>query len=173
MLPSRISDGAAVQPNFIELPEIKIVGLGTNFIASMSPQQNNLTVIPKLWGEFIARADAIPHRAGHVFFGVVEPLPASAMPRHGEMYYIACVEVTDFNAVPAGMIQRTIPAGRYAVFTHKGDIDTLGQTMAHIYGAWLPTSGIKLRSAPTLERYDQRFIPNSDQSEFDILLPVP
>jgi AraC family transcriptional regulator len=89
------------------------------------------------------------------------------------MFYIAAAEVADIGLVPPGMIHRVIPAGKYALFTHIGKLEGLGQTMNSIYGQWLPTSGVLLRNAPHLELYDRRFIPGSDKSEFDILLPVP
>lgn len=44
--------------------------------------------------------------------------------------------------------------------------------MNYIYGAWLPKSGRKLREAPDLELYDHRFNPESENSEFDIYIPV-
>ena len=48
----------------------------------------------------------------------------------------------------------------------------LEKTMAYIYGQWLPASGRPLRKAPHLELYDSRFDLKSDQSEFDILVPI-
>jgi DNA gyrase inhibitor GyrI len=70
------------------------------------------------------------------------------------------------------MLLRTIPAGRYASFVHKGPLDGLEQTMKSIYGGWLPKSGVELRDAPHLERYDHRFVLGSPASELEILLPV-
>jgi AraC family transcriptional regulator len=162
-----------MEPKFIELPGKKVVGIGTKFISILSPNKNNSSVIPALWGQFMKRIGQIKHRVGNSCFGAVEMLPASEKKSDkDEMFYIACAEVSDFDSVPAGMIHRVIPAGRYACFTHKGKLDRLEQTMKHIYGSWLPRSKTQLRDAPHLELYDQRFIPDSDQSEFDILLPV-
>jgi AraC family transcriptional regulator len=88
------------------------------------------------------------------------------------MYYIAGIEVTEVDAVPAGMVHRVIPAGRYASFTHKGKLSVLDDTVKFIYGTWVRQSRDLLRDGPNLELYDGRFDPNSDQSEFDILLPA-
>jgi AraC family transcriptional regulator len=156
-----------VQPKFIQLPEKKVVGLGTKFVSILSPGANAMNVIPPLWGNFMGQISGIKHRVGDGCLGVVEPLPTE-----GEYFYIAAAEVSDFAGAPKGMLQRVIPAGRYAAFTHKGNLDHLEQTMKDIYVAWLPKSGCRRRKAPDLEIYDHRFVPGSDQSEFDILIPV-
>ncbi|MGA2584846.1 MAG: GyrI-like domain-containing protein [Tepidisphaeraceae bacterium] len=154
-------------PKFIELPEKKIVGLGTKFISILFPGGNSMNVIPPLWGKFMSQIGAVQHRVGQAVLGVVEPLSAQ-----GEFFYIAAAEVSDFSGTPKDMLQRTIPAGRYASFTHKGKLETLRDTMRGIYSDWLPKSGCRRRKAPDLEIYDHRFAIGSDQSEFDILIPV-
>lgn len=162
-----------MQPKFIEFPQTKVVGLGAKFISILSPDKTNFNVIPELWHRFVQQLPAIKNRVGQASYGLVEPLPQSEPKSHkAEMFYIAAVPVRDFDSIPPGMLQRTIPAGRHAVFTHKGKLDNLQQTMDAIYGQWVPESKTQLREAPHLELYDQRFIPDSDDSEFDILLPV-
>jgi AraC family transcriptional regulator len=46
-----------------------------------------------------------------------------------------------------------IPGGAYAVFTHRGPYETLGQTHQRFFGAWLPSSGRELRDAEAFEEY--------------------
>lgn len=162
-----------MQPKYIQLPEKKVVGLGTKFISILSPDKNNMSTIPELWDQFIQQQNEIASRVGYACLGLVEALPKGAGKSHpDEMFYIACAEVSDIRSAPRGMISRVIPAGRYASFTHLGKLHRLEQTMKYIYGSWLPISQVQLRDAPHLELYDQRFDPGSDQSEFDILLPV-
>ena len=45
------------------------------------------------------------------------------------------------------------PAGRYAVFTHKGPYSTLWQTWNAAYRDWLPSSGMHLRELEPFEVY--------------------
>ena len=162
-----------MQPKFVDLPEMKVVGMGTKFISIFSPDKNNMKTIPALWGQFMSQISRITNRVGGACFGLVEMLPENGGKSHkDEMFYIAAAEVADFDSVPAGMIHRTIPGGRYASFTHAGTLMGLEKTMNQIYNVWLPKSGVQLRNAPHLEFYDQRFIPDSDKSEFDILLPL-
>ena len=89
-----------------------------------------------------------------------------------ECSYMAATVVTDFDQIPENMTSRVLPAGNYAIFTHKGSVDKLGHTMNYIYGSWLPKSGHKLREAPDLEIYDKRFRPDSEDSELDIYIPI-
>jgi AraC family transcriptional regulator len=162
-----------MEPKFIDLPEKKVIGMGVKFISILSPDKNNMKTIPALWGQFMLQMSRITNQVGRACFGLVEPLPDTAGKSHkDEMFYIAAAEVADFDSVPTGMIHRTIPAGRYASFTHTGNLMGLENTMNQIYNVWLPNSGVQLRNAPHLEFYDHRFIPDSDKSEFDILLPV-
>jgi AraC family transcriptional regulator len=129
--------------------------------------------IPQLWHELMQQIDQIKNRPNQHCIGLVEAMPkGEANSRSDELFYIAGAEVKDFEGAPKEMLQRTIPAGRYARFTHHGKLDRLEQTMNYIYGSWLPESKMPLRNAPHLELYDERFDIGSDQSEFDILLPV-
>ena len=160
-------------PRFTVLPEIKVAGLGASFVSILSPKRTNNTVIPALWHQFVQRQDTIPHRTSTASLGLVEMLPADAAKSDPlEMFYIAAAPVSTFTGLPADLLQRTVAAGRYALFTHVGTLDRLGGTMAAIYRDWLPQAEQKLREGPHLEWYDLRFDLTSEKSEFDILLPV-
>jgi hypothetical protein len=63
-----------MQPKFIELPEKKVVGLGTKFISILSSDKNNSGPLPALWQNFIKQPDKIPHKT-NIYFGVVETPP--------------------------------------------------------------------------------------------------
>ena len=55
---------------------------------------------------------------------------------------------------PEGDIGVTdLPGGKYAVFTHMGPYDGLGQAYQQIYGGWLPKNGFQLRDTPAFEQY--------------------
>ena len=165
--------GINMQAIFKTLPQFEVVGLGTKFISILSPEKNNHIVIPKLWDEYLSRQKEITSRAKPYDLGVCIPVGNDMLKAHpDECFYLACTEVKNFKDVPKGMITKSIPAGEYAVFTHKGPLSKLDHTMNYIYGSWLPKSGRKLREAPDLELYDQRFNPNSERSEFDIYIPI-
>jgi len=165
--------GMTMQPKFIELQEKKVVGMGANFISILSPEKNNHVVLPKLWDEFLKRAAEISGRKGRFDIGLCEGISDESKKSHpDECFYMACAEVDSFESVPEGMVTKVVPAGRYAVFTHKGKLDTFEHTMGYIFGSWLPKSGEELREAPDLEVYDERFCFGADNSEVDIYIPI-
>ena len=46
-----------------------------------------------------------------------------------------------------------VPGGDYAVLTHFGPYENLGDSYAKLLGQWLPRSGWRLRATPCLEIY--------------------
>jgi AraC family transcriptional regulator len=62
-------------------------------------------------------------------------------------------------AVPAGLTTageigvQTLSGGKYAVVTHCGPYETLGETYTRFCGEWLPVSGRELLAGPALEFY--------------------
>lgn len=165
--------GINMEPALKFVNEKKVIGMGTRFISALSPDRNNNTVIPYLWGKYNPRSQEIKARLGPVDMGIVICIEDEKEKSHpDECFYMACAEVKSTADIPQGMMAMTIPAGNYAVFTHKGTVDKISLTMKYIYGSWLPKSGKKLREAPEIEIYDQRFKPGSEDSEFDIYIPI-
>lgn len=71
----------------------------------------------------------------------------------GKLRYDACITV-DREVAPEGEVGvATIAGGKYAVFTHRGPYQRLSDSYREIYGAWIPSSGVKLRDVPGLEIY--------------------
>lgn len=172
---THLYSGITMTPTLQDVPARIVVGIGGNFISVLSPDRNNFVVIPQLWERFIPRRSEIPHiKDPHQSLGcIVCPTDAAPSGHPSECHYIACAEVTAVLAsIPDGMEVREIPAGRYAVFVHKGKLDTLNHTMNFIYASWLPRSGEQLRDAPEVEIYGERFDPSSDDSEMEICIPV-
>ncbi len=167
-----LNGGMTMQPKIKELEEIKVVGIGNCFISILSPDKNNFVVIPKLWDNYNKRSSEITGRKAHRDLGVCFQPDANQKKHPDECFYIACAEVESFDVIPEGMMTKVIPPGKYAIFTHKGQLEKLQHTMNYIYGAWLAKSGQKLREAPDLEIYDERFKFGSVDSELDIYIPI-
>ncbi|MFD2171141.1 GyrI-like domain-containing protein [Tumebacillus lipolyticus] len=71
------------------------------------------------------------------------------------------------------MVTHEVAAHRYAVFTHRNKLNTLGSTYDHIYKSWLPTSEHERDfAAPYLEFYGERFAVDKADSELEIWLPI-
>jgi AraC family transcriptional regulator len=88
---------------------------------------------------------------GSKFLGISYDDPAVTPPE--KLRYDACVTV-DENFVPAeGIMVQTIGGGEYAVTTHFGPYDKLGETYSKLFGQWLVQSGREYRSDPCMEFY--------------------
>ncbi len=104
-------------------------------------------------------------------FGVCHDDPEITPPER--LRYDACIPVAD-QVEPQGEIGvQTIAGGAYAVTTHRGPYEKLGETYARLCGEWVPASGRELRAAPCLELY--RNNPQTtppDELLTDIYMPV-
>lgn len=58
----------------------------------------------------------------------------------------------DFKLNPPAL-ERTLPAGRYAVILHKGSRDTIGDRIYSLYRDWLPQSGEEIGDLPCIFCY--------------------
>jgi predicted transcriptional regulator YdeE len=152
--------GIPMEPRIVEKDAFSVVGMAWNSKTSEGD-------IPGMWQRFIPREQEIQGKLeSAVTYGVC------LQGDNEDFTYVACVE-TNGNHVPQDMRQVTVPSQRYAVFTHKGTIDRLGETYELIYGKWLPLHGLEVVKGIDFERYDERFIgPGAEQSEMDIYIPV-
>ena len=160
------------QPRIVEKPELKVVGCEAAFLHCLSPEATNLRVIGPLWDKFIGRADCVPNRIGDAMFGVIHARPESERTHPDELQYIVAVSVSSTAAVPEGMVSWTVPAGTFAVWTHRGPIGTIGETVSLIYREWLPQSGYQHAGTADVELYDDRFCCDGADSEMEIWIPV-
>jgi predicted transcriptional regulator YdeE len=121
----------SMQPiRFETLPAFKVMGMkyrGTN------PNQE----IAQMWGKLNTRIQEIPI-SGECAYGVCFVLNDTF---GGEFEYVAGFKVEDGAKAPEGMVVVDVPASRYAVFAHRGSIDTLRQTYHDICDVWWPSSG--------------------------------
>ena len=164
-----LKGGFTMEPKIVTKDGFKIVGMKIF-------GENTNDEIKELWNKFIPRIDKIKHRLNKditkdISYGMC--YPSEEMNESGEFEYIASVEVSSLGDVPQGMVGRTIPRQKYAVFTHKGVVDRIKETYKYIYGTWQPKSGCELVRAPDFEYYDERFdADNQEDSEMDIYIPI-
>lgn len=162
-----------MEPTIRDLPEMTFAGLETRFISIESKDADNHVKIPPLWDRFVKVAGSIPERVPGGEWGLCYALPERVAKAHpDELLYMAAAQVKSARNVPPSLTVKTVPAGRYAVFTHRGSIARIGVTMGFIHGEWLPKSGRTAREAPELELYDERFKGAADDSEMDIYVPI-
>lgn len=159
-------DKITMEPTFVDTKEIKVVGLMANF------NDDSKKGIPDLWDNFAPRMGEIKARIEGTTYGVCFP----AAHDDENFDYMAAVPVANFDTIPEGMVARTVPAHKFAVFTHKTGNDSLHndlqKSVQYIWGTWLPNSGYEHAKVPDFELYDGRMDPLTGKGEFDLYLPV-
>lgn len=152
--------GIPMEPKVVEQEAFTVVGMAWNSQCSEGD-------VPSMWQRFIPREHEIEgKRQPAVSYGI-------CIPSDSEQYtYVAGFEA-EGASVPDGMIKVSVPAQRYAVFTHKGKTAGMGETYELIYSKWLPLQGLKVVKGIDYERYDERFHgPEVESSEVDIYIPI-
>ena len=123
--------------------------------------------IPRQWDEFV-KLGQLPGQVGTTAYGAI----CGGDPKTQSMEYMCAVEVEGFDAVPKDLGRMRVPAVRYAVFLHEGNVATIQQTWKQIFEAWLPSSGMQSAQTPDFEVYDQRFDGATGEGGVEIWLGV-
>ncbi|MBN1453182.1 MAG: MerR family transcriptional regulator [Anaerolineales bacterium] len=154
-----------MQPKIVNRPAFKAVGL--SYVG-----KNENGEIGQMWGRFNQIADQIKRINDQEAFGLCfSTVQGPSQP--GEFEYVASFEVADDKGIPEGMVCREVPAHKYAVFTHHGKLNTLGETYSYIYNTGLAQAGLEVHPDKfDMEVYDKDFLFGSDDSKFYIYVAV-
>ena len=155
----------------IKVDLIPTIGIAITLTKS---QNKNQVLISNLWKRFNVEIHRIgnkpPSGKNWVKFGI-------AYAENQEYFYLAAIPYLDDMQAPSNMIQKDIPRGRYACFTHTGNISGLKTTVDNIYKKILPQRN--LTPEPHLkvgliqfEKYDNRFHWNRPDSIIEIYVPM-
>lgn len=161
-----ISSNITVQPQIRNIEEIHVAGIrGTAALDN----------IFSLWEQFLEKLDSIVHK--HLSartFGICEYQENIPVANYDmELTEVIGIEVTSCENMPADIIVKTIPAGKYAVFTHKGSLNDILKTYQYIFGTWAVLTGEIIDNRDNFELYDERFAGRkNDNSEIDIYIPI-
>lgn len=165
-----ICKGVTLCPAICWLEDKELIGMRVQ----TSLRKNTLK---EEWGRFLSRSEEIENRAeGSAVYGICEVSPdfdTASFDADTESTHFIGAEVYSFGGLPEGMSEKTLRGGRYAVFTHKGKVETLKITYDYIWGTWLLCSGLEIDSRDDFERYDGRFLgADNGLSEIDIFIPI-
>lgn len=85
----------------------------------------------------------------------------------------AALILRDDVAVPEGLSEVTLPAGRYARVTHRGSYAGLGDAWARLMGEWLPRSGHRVGEGAPYEMYVNNPLTTATEDlHTDLYLPL-
>jgi predicted transcriptional regulator YdeE len=91
-------------------------------------------------------------------------------------FYLSAIPIKS-NLIPDHFESIEIPKGEYEIFTYKGKMENIKETIFEIYKIILPKSNLKIEDHSKtgflhFEKYDYRFEWNKSTSIIDIYLPL-
>lgn len=160
-----IANNISRSPKIVLLEETKIAGLrGTT---SLSDNR-----IPELWKQFHSLRKEV--FAAPVGYSICET-KQTAYTKDGNVLFSVMVggPMRDFDHLPQELSRKTLSAGRYAVFTHRGTLANLYKTYRYIFGTWLPSTKEDLDDREDFEIYEHEIHSFDDpDNKVKIFIPV-
>ena len=161
-----------IEPKIVQKGAFTIVGMEASFIGALSPDANNFELVPTLWHRFINRLDEVESRTDEACYGLIITRPERERSQPDELLYVAGTAVRGVASIAEGMVSHTVPASTFAVFTHRGPIANLTETIREALEVWLPGSGYRWNLLE-VERYDHRFsVESPEESEMEIWIGI-
>jgi AraC family transcriptional regulator len=125
--------------------------------------------IPVLWQRFVPYTPRIFKRVGQLAYGVCCNSSDTGMD------YLAGIEVSACEGLPAEFAVMSLPAQRYAVFAHRGHVSKINETCAAIFQWFEEHSNQRLAAAGDdcfFERYGEDFNPHTGMGGMEVWVPV-
>jgi len=157
-----------MEHKIIDKEEFLVVGLPVKISLKDKEYQKK---IKAAWEEFIPRVEEIKNRKNELFYGVCN-ISKGIEGDECSFEHICGVEVSSAEDIPEGMISQAVPEAKYYVVTHKGKMETIGNTYYALEKEFKKEGIEEDRSKIFFELYDERFKENSDESEVDIYSPI-
>jgi AraC family transcriptional regulator len=123
--------------------------------------------IPRQWDDFVKLGE-LPGQVGKTAYGAI----CGGDPKTQTMEYMVAVEVKSFDAIPKDLGRMRVPAVRYAVFRHDGNVATIQETWKQVFEGWLPKSGMQSAQTPDFEVYGEQFDGTTGEGGVEIWLGV-
>ena len=131
---------------------------------------NDLT--SELWREFRSRESEIEGRVGGESYSVKvydSAYSFSEFDPGAEFDKWAAAEVI---LRPGALDTMDVPAGKYAVFAHRGPASEAPRTFTYIFGQWLPNSEYEPDLRPHFEVLPEGYDPFDLNAEEEIWIPI-
>ncbi len=157
-----------VNPRIVQLDAFEVMGIAIR--TNNTKEASTDGAIPKLWQRVIQEhaLDAVPVQVGQNIYGVYTDYASDA---NGDYTLLLGKKVKPGARTPDGLVAKTVPAGRYAVFTSdRGPVaKVVVETWKQIWSYYQsPANGQRAYRAD-FELYDQRAIdPNNAQVDIYI-----
>jgi predicted transcriptional regulator YdeE len=161
--------GSPMPPRIIQEKEFSVVGIEAR--TNNAKESTGDGIIPKQWGKFFAEGilSKIPNKVDPTIYAVYTDY---ASDRNGDYTFLIGAKISAVADIPAGMVVKKVPAGKYAVITSAtGPVQSVvPQTWQQIWGLEDKSQLGGVRSYKSdFEVYDQRSRdPQSSQVDIHI-----
>lgn len=155
-----------VIPRIVQLKEKNLVGCRLQMSIAV-----NKTA--QLWGQFGPRIKELNNRVNDakISLQIYDSAYFESFSPHNAFEKWALVEVTDFDAIPAGLETLILKEGLYAVFDYIGS--SADQSIyQYIFWEWLPNSEYQIADRPHFEVLGEKYRNNDPNSEEEIWIPI-
>jgi len=123
--------------------EFRVIGV------ELTDAERRSYLIMQLWVSLCPKLRLVQHQVEpRILYGVWRQVPGDDQPR-----YVVGVQVPELEAVPEGMVGVTVPASRFVVAVHRGNMARIGETYQAIT-SWMREAGAEHNEAATFEVYD-------------------
>ncbi|HKW56045.1 MAG TPA: GyrI-like domain-containing protein [Candidatus Acidoferrum sp.] len=164
------ASAALLAARYANAGPLLLAGLSQHYASDMSG-------IASQWQRFGPHIGKIPGQIGRVAYGVWYNVQSAG----SAMDHLCAVEISNPANLPSGLTALRIPAQRYAIFSHPGNVSTISRTVDAVFHSWLPASGhthasgAESSDGETLaffERYGENFDPGSGEGDIEIWVPI-
>jgi AraC family transcriptional regulator len=152
-----IAEGSRLRPVLAERPALRLAGL-------MTLVRDEPSVVAELWGMLAGVLAAPGDRYGLAWY-------PPGWPQRG-YFYLAAIEMKEAGVAPPSLVEKVLPAGTYACFSHKGSRRDLPLALDYALHTWLPKSGKSLAHSPVVERYSRHPQAADEEAEITLYLPL-
>ena len=161
-----IANNISRSPEILVLEEMKVIGLRS----TTSLFDNRL---PGLWEQFLVLHKELFTESG-VGVSICET-QQTTYTKDGNVSFAVLVgcPVNSFDELSLPLVKKTLSAGRYAVFTHRGTFANLPKTYQYIFGTWLPASKEELDDREDFEVYEHEILSlDNPNNQVKIFIPI-
>ena len=150
-------------------PNSSLCGLQIKLTKS---QSENHTIIQNHWIHFntvLKKNNLTQNKGNWVKYGVTFKVEDT-------YYYLAAIP-SSILILPEHFTTITIPQGNYHIFTHRGKMEGIKETLNDIYKIQIPKLNLQIQSSEKIgfihfEKYDYRFQWNNPASTIELYLPL-
>jgi predicted transcriptional regulator YdeE len=157
-------------PKIVEQAGFTVIGISAR--TTNAREMSGKGVIGEAWGRFMKQnlSSKIPNKVDSDILALYTDYESDA---NGAYTFLLGAKVSSADSVPAGMVARTIPAARYAVFTsEKGPVaKVVPETWSHIWALPESAPGGSRAYQADFELYDQR-AADPQNSQVDVYVGI-